>query len=613
MGSSTRIQYSNFFTFDGGVDEFHDPIMLAKNKLRYAKDIFLDGGKLYCRPGRDLWGPSFAQRVDGVFEYIDQSGVAHLLVSVNGAIQEITTGTAVNIITGLTQEYMHFNAYRGKCWINGPTTQRKIDGTTGSTVGLERPTSAPAVVAATGSLTGSYAWKVTYVIESSGVRTYESNPSDVSASLSLSGQGATVTPAASADSRVNARYIYRTTASGSRYYYEGKISNNTAGATYASGSISDAALAQNEEAETNHGVPEQAQICEGAGFRLFWLKNNYLLWSELAKTDYYLEYQKSTNQTKLLQQGLGTGLKRVYNKNTGRDDLYIFQKASISVLFSSDPNTPLYSISQTIGCEQQDAIAVYGNDVVFLSNQKTVCIIRDGRVIDISTRNIPTSMGKLVTGTTARAAIVFDHYYALCMRDDTGKLYNNKVWVCDLRKVREVEQGYANAVWFPWHIDCEYLLQRNDGSVVCVDNNSKKVFILRKTLKRDDLPTTGTQDIQPEWWSGSFGGDSPMVQKRANVITAVGQQDKDLIVIPYASDRMSGEGTIETVGTQFVMGVGVMGSSRMSEKPNIKPAPVSRNCCGYNLSFKFKKLEHDSLFYITGYQFTYQMFDRFRR
>lgn len=612
MGTASRIQHSPFFTFDGGVDEYHDPIMLDKNKLRYAKDIFIDGGMLYYRPGKDLWSLALSYRCDGLHEYIDSSGVAHLLISTNGKVQEITSGSAVDIITGLTQEYMHFTSYRGKCWVNGPTTQKKINGTTQSDVGLARPASAPTVTNSTGSLTGSYAWKVTYVIESGGVRIYESNPSDVSNSLTLSSEGATITPPTSPDSRVNARYIYRTTASGAKYYYEGKISNNTGGATFASGSISDAAIVPQGEAETNHGVPTQARICEGSAYRLFWLVDDYLYWSESAISDSYLEYQKATNQMKLLQSGKGTGLKRLFNKNTGLDDLYVFQESSISVLPGSDPNAPLYSVSQKVGLSQHDTITVYNDMIVFLSNQKTVCVIKDGRVIDISSRNIPKSMSKLVDDTVARAGIIYDNYYALCMRDVTSKIYNSKVWVCDLRKTREVESGYANTVWFPWDIDCEYILQRKDGSVVIVDNNLKRIFNLVKSQKRDDLVAGGQSDVLPEWWTGSWGGDSPLIQKRACVITAIGSQDKGITVIPYASDRMAGQAEIETAGTTFVMGTSTMGS-RTTEKPNIKPSAISRSCCGTNLSFKFKKLEYDSIFSILGYEFTYQTFDRFRR
>lgn len=605
MGGITKRGSSGFIPFDGGIDEYHDPIEVAKNRKLAAKDIHIEGGKLTYRPGRRLYGPTFDDVFLGVHEYIDEDGTSHLLVASNGYIYEVDGSTKTARDSGLTEESIVFNTYRGRCRYNGATTQRKITKTVSDRIGVAKPTNVPTATYGGTGLTGNYAWAYTFVIEVDGVRVWESNPSPM-LQYTLSNQVATLKGDASADSRVNARYFYRTTAGGSTFKYTGRIGDNVALSTLTD-STTDANLT--DLLEETHGVPAQATISEGSNDRIYSIDGNLLRWTELAYTESYLEYQQPSSFKELPNVGVGTGLKAMYNIQAARDDLYIFQNDSTHILPQADPNQPIYTLNNHKGCVQHETIVEYNNKLFFLSNKNTVEMISGGKVIDISSRNIPVSMKNITNPEYSKGALIFDKFYALSCRTDNSKLYNNMVYVCDLSTVVEVQDGLADATWFIWEINAEYLIQKSDGTLLAFDNDSKRIFEYSKSYKNDENFDSSTTEItatwrQPMFTKGMFSRIKP------HLLSIKGKQVGTIGLSYYYNEKTLTSSKDITGGNISRAGTAVAGVARASLIPDISVAPVSQLIAGEMIGFGFEKIGGDDYFELVGYEFTYTLFNR---
>lgn len=530
--STIRKNISPFIPLDGGVDEYYIAAAVKNNRLRgYGKtmNIFIDNGRILKRPGYQLFGPYLYDKCYGLHEYIDPDGNARLLIVGKQKIWEITDKTLTERDSGLYEEILHLHTHRGRCWINGSNTQRKITGTTAARVGIEAPETAPTVAeTGTSGLTGDYGFKYTFVIKESGVKVWESNPSTAT-SLVVSNKNFLITPAISGDSRVNCRRIYRTAESGNLYQEDGDIDDNTEGSTYTS-SQADATLGS--ILEENHGVPVQGVVSEGCNERMFWLINSgskaRLYWSESAYTEPYQEYQQSTNYRELPSDGKGIWIKRLYNPNTLREDLYIGQETGIHILPGGDPNIGIANVSRAVGGTSQANVVQYGNSLVFLSNKNTVYQIKGGRLIDLSNRNIVKSISKFYeTATSSKAGLIYDHYYALSGKNTPGAYHQDIVWICDLRTIKEYNEGYAIATWFPWDLPLSYILQRNDGTVIAYNEYIQRLIQLSFTNNKDEYGDlffteqekpvdlsckltglTGTAEIQFSLYAAATGGSA---------------------------------------------------------------------------------------------------------
>ena len=604
MGQIKKTAFSPFITFAGkGINEHSDPIMIENNEFASMTNVHIDKERLYKRPGRTPWGVAFASAFKGATDYVDSTGAARLIVASGGQLAHAETDDNTDL-QAVTDEEVHFHTQKSKLFINGATTQKKIVGVTPNDVGIAAPLTAPtaAAGAATG-LTGSYAWVCTYVT-SDGL---ESDPSDVSNSVVLANEKATVTPPASPDSRVTSRNLWRTVAGGEKYFYDGAIANNTLGATFTS-SQSDAALG--DLVESNHGQPSQADIAASCNERQFWAIGNKVYPSEIGSDEAFLEYSELEFST-LPNSGSCTGLKSLYNPASGREDLYCFQVDSISYLPQGDPGNPIQSIRRDVGCIQHDTIREYNGMLVFMTNKKSVGVISGGRYYDISSLNIPVSIGEIVNPQYCRAGIIFDNYYALTARNTTTKLYNNVVFVCDMRSINVVNDltAIAKAAWVKWNINAEYILQRADGTVLTFDNSDFVIYSLSLSSSQD----TGTDTVKTDiYWSvrtKNFAGDSVMWLKQPRVVGIKGRYSKEITVTPYYwSDRRGGSSNTFTGGDLFIMGTSVMGDNISSDaklsEATLKPGAAN------TFSFNFGSESKDSVFELTGFQFTYKQFAR---
>jgi hypothetical protein len=638
MAKLTGTKISNVIRPTGGVDEYHDRYLLSDSRLQAAQNVHIDGGAVFKRPGRRYWGAQFTNTpIRGIGLYIDNDGTERVLIAHAGSIWDCTTydtagvtsGTKTARDAGLDDVRTRFTVTRGRCFVNGAGVQRKIimpyivsgNATVSGPVGLPAPSFTPvAVVEATaGALAGTYSYKVTNVIESGGVKVWESNPSEASNSVTPASQAVSITLSSDSTPFLSHRYIYRTLASGATYYYVGKVAGagDTAFTDY--GAVTDATVG--DIVEQTHRQPTASEICEGCNERLFWANGQYVYYSEAAYTDAYLEYAPSLNYWRLPGNGRATGLCRKYNQNSGREDLYIFQEDAISVLPSGDPTQSLRVIERGIGCEQHDTIKAYGDYVVFLSTRSSVCAIYNGRVIDISTRSIKDSADAWVNRTTYSAALLYSHYYALCTRHDGGKAYGHRTWVCDLRTLAEEQQGKATATWFSWDINADYLIQRQDGSILAVDNNlvngdsagSPRMWQYSLAWDGDGTHPVNSETAFTSYiTTPAFTLGDILAQKRPIVLSILGRAERTITVTPivYKTTALTAI-SLNPIEAAFVVGSDVMGETLTKEKDRLE-ITLPPNVAGNAFAFKISSAQNDAYFEIDGYQFTYQAFTRGR-
>lgn len=564
--------------------------------------------------------------IDGLFEgaheYVDPDNEAHLFVKKGRNVWELLAdGTKVVRDDTLNSERIHFFTHRGRCRYYGPTTMRKITRTTAERVGIEAPESdqMPAIVLLGGTpggtvnghpvVSGDWAYKYTYVIEDAdGNLLWESNPS-AAAEATLVNNIAAMKCSASPDSRVNARYIYRTTSGGAVYGYIGRIQDNNPDTVFYD-YVSDAEIGR--VLELTHGVPAQSYIAEGANERQFFLSGHYLRWSENAYTESYLEYQHASGFKELPYDGQGTGLKRLYNTQAGRDDLFIFQKGSFHVLPGADPLRPIVTVSSTKGCVQQDTIVEYNGGLVFLTPDNKVVYYK-GKTVDISSKVIPATMGKLLTPETATASLLYGHFYALCCRKTSSKFYNHFVILFDLDTIAQVkegdERGFATCECWFWNIDAQYLIQRRDGSILAFDNNTLYVFAIEFSQRHDQNPDGSTSEIvakfQTKYHTEGFYSRSQPVSIRVK-----GEQTGTIKITPYYLGNYRSTGSdghsIPNIGTVFIAGRSIAGRGRLSEVQKHIETNFYQNKADECFSLAFEKAERDQFFKLSAYELIYR-------
>jgi hypothetical protein len=198
------------------------------------------------------------------------------------------------------------------------------------------------------------------------------------------------------------------------------------------------------------------------------------------------------------------------------------------------------------------------------------------------------------------------------MRDDSGKLYNHKVWVCDLSRIREVEPGRADGVWYPWNIDAEYIVERKDGTILAVDNNTKRIWKLSLETRADSQTDGSTVAIEPHVRTKNFFSDSMLVMKQPRMLSIRGKFQLPIMVTPYAYQGFAkDEMYIQTVETVAVFGAYILGGAPTTEAIEELEAPIPYGCVGNTFSFLFvQEATGDQYFEIDGYLFTYSTFQR---
>src|SRR6056297_2012333 len=144
MANNSRFKYSKYYHMNGRIDEYHAHGEIADNKLQSAADIHIVGKRVLMRPGRSLWSDqTISSTIRGACEFIDSNGNAKIVVAAGGKLINVTPTAQTNLITGLTDEEVHFASHRGKLFVNGDNTQKKYDGSSVDPVGIAAPGTAP--------------------------------------------------------------------------------------------------------------------------------------------------------------------------------------------------------------------------------------------------------------------------------------------------------------------------------------------------------------------------------------------------------------------------------------------------------------------------------------
>lgn len=171
--------------------------------------------------------------------------------------------------------------------------------------GITPPAAAPDVAAGTGSLTGDYSAKYTYVRNDQGTIVHESNPSAASAEVALTSEGLDIDVIASTDSEVTHIRIYRTVDGGSVYLFDQEVTNATATITSTN---TDAALGAAVDEDNDR--PPNATVLHVSRDRV-WCNNidipNRLHYSKR----FFPESFPSTNFVDIGQSGEITGISSV--------------------------------------------------------------------------------------------------------------------------------------------------------------------------------------------------------------------------------------------------------------------------------------------------------------
>ena len=624
MGTSKE-KSTGILLFNKGLQEYGDPIALPKDKKTLAVDIHINSeGYLQKRPGRKISTPAFVDEhngphvFDGFHEYIDPDDVEHLLVKYGAYVFECGLDKAV-IDSELPEERTHFITYRGRCRYNSFSSMRKVTRTTADRIGIDPPSDPCLITVVAGPLTGDYAYKFTFAIEdASGNLLWESNPSPATQIDYTANSGAIQCPP-SDDPRVNARYIYRTTANGNVYQFTGRIGGNLAATIFADVDALDALLG--DVMEETHAVPPQSEFCDGANDILFYLSGSTLFWSENAYTESYLEYVPAVNYKELSNGGAGTALKHLYNASTGKDDLLIWQRSALMILANADPNNPVQTISRHQGCTQQDTIVEYDGGLVWLTQDQRVCYYKAGQVYDISSKVIPTSMAALLNPEEASAGLIWGRYYALCCQTDPEKKYNHQVIVFDMDTLETFKGGEDRAFMacdcWKWGLDAQYIMQRRSGAVMILDSNTNTMYELDLFQIFDENPDGSQGEIVAKWQTplitqGLFSRNQPVI------LRVKGQQTGTIKMIPYFVDNFRTPGSTgnslitPSAGTPAIVGQAIVGEATISDMDIQQHIETNfdNSKAGEAFQIYFEKGGIDPYFKVSAYELIYRTISR---
>lgn len=150
---------------------------------------------------------------------------------------------------------------------NGKVQPRSYDGTSIATTGLTQSPTITSAAGAAGQLNGNYKWKMVSTI--AGVR---QNGSVASTSLLLQNKQGSLSWTADANGSVDGYEIYRTSGTGTIYYFLTAISGRTTVAF--TDNIADTTLLEQRTLAEHGDAPPVAYFCEPHKQRMWWLKTD---------------------------------------------------------------------------------------------------------------------------------------------------------------------------------------------------------------------------------------------------------------------------------------------------------------------------------------------------
>lgn len=216
---------------------------------------------------------------------IEQGGVRFSFASTNIYRDEVVIASGMTDADWSGIKYNSFNDTTQRIFALNGTDRKKINGSTVDEWGITPPAAAPTVaVGASTGLTGAYLVKITYAVKSGSTVITESNPSDASASQSLTNQSLSVSWTASPDSQVTHVRVYRTLAGGGIYYHDQDVA---VGTLTVDTNTADASLGA--EAPDDHDRPPLGTLVIGPIFNgvCFIVNGNLLYFCKAKQPEYW--------------------------------------------------------------------------------------------------------------------------------------------------------------------------------------------------------------------------------------------------------------------------------------------------------------------------------------
>ncbi len=324
---------------------------------------FNEYGQLEKRTGYAKYNTdslSASKKILGMHRFYKQdTSSKYFLVACDTSIYTLTdssghAGTAIK--TGLTtgKETFFTDFYNHNYFVNGTDGVFKYNGTNVRTVNMTVPTAPTGSAEGSGSLTaGDYYYKITYVDEDG----YESNGGTASEAITSSGSDTIVlTIPTSSDAKVVYRNIYRTTADGVVYYYEGQVADNTT--TEYTSTTADTTICLNTVLHTDHDAPSStSHLITKRLSRLCIADGEKLYISQLSDCEYFPDtwYIQTGNMQKIM--GI---MEQKYTLPVLTDD------SLERLLYTDEDNFEFENSYSTQGCIASRSLANCENLLVYL-------------------------------------------------------------------------------------------------------------------------------------------------------------------------------------------------------------------------------------------------------
>lgn len=220
--------------FDGGLNTKNNPVTILKNQSPSCQNvIFDDYGAVATRLGYTQFNTAVvgSSTIDGFGTYVNNSGVAKMMVACSGTAY-YNSGTTFVAITNGTDIFTAGNrinstTFKNKYfYANGVDRAYKYDGSQITQWGVSAPTTGLSVTsAASGPLTGTYQYAYTAVNSAGAESDYGTESSAITVTSANIGVGGI--PVASAITGIDKWYIYRNKNGESSYFYNTAVANGT--------------------------------------------------------------------------------------------------------------------------------------------------------------------------------------------------------------------------------------------------------------------------------------------------------------------------------------------------------------------------------------------------
>ena len=373
--------------------------------------------------------------------YIGSNAYQILIYDTILKVGDDTGGAPSNLKTGLTADLRYTGVtYKNQHYLfNGTDSNIVTDGTAANTTdsGISAPGAATVATGDPGVLTGDYYYKISYIIDGYQESTAGTASSKVTADsdkIDLSSIPVSTNP------RCTDRYIYRTTAGGSTYYYLDNIGDNTT-ETYED-NTADGSLDTTIEAPTDNGTPPIGKYGILHKDRIFIAGNSTypsrVYFSKIASSTSYPDIYPTNNWIDIAADD-GDEITALAIDPTGA--LCVFKNNTIRKVYTDgDPTN--WEVSEPFsfsGCVAPYSIAQSPYGIFYLARSdeygKEIRLF-DGQNSSPFSEKVAAEVDKI---TRTRIGEAVGHYhdnrYLLSYSDDSvGHTYNDRVLICDIKR-----------------------------------------------------------------------------------------------------------------------------------------------------------------------------------